>query len=127
MSVALEELAEAKALLVAHELDAEQTWTPGQVFGSLLQYLDRVETFADDPGRVLDVIRRTRWYARILAQSAQRAAAQGLEPSRLAAARAALERHERILLAEHDLKNTRVKAARDLIRLEIAYLQPGSA
>ena len=104
--------------------DAEENWTPGQAFGVILDYLDRVEDFSGSSETALQVKSRMRWLTKVLHGGVERAIAIGLDPNRLNGVFDALVEHDALLSTERSIAAPSVIAARELIRLEISYIIP---
>jgi hypothetical protein len=105
--------------------NAEDFWTPGQALGEILAYLARIEHFTGVELTASSVQRRMRWLTSVLHAAAQRAEAAGLEPGQLTGIFSALDRHDALLSSKRTVVGPPARAARDLIRVEIAYLAPG--
>jgi hypothetical protein len=103
--------------------DAEESWMPGQAIGEILSYLDRVEFFTGSDLTASSVQRRMRWLTAVLRESVRRAQDIGLDPGRLTGIFSALSGHDALLSSERTVAGFSAKAARDLIRLEVAYLR----
>ena len=115
----------AERRLLKLQVDAEHRWTPGQALGEILSYLDRVEDFSESNLTTFFVQQRMQWLTQMLRVGVQRALAIGLDPARLNGVFGALAKHDALLTAERAVTVPSVKAARDLIRLEISYLTSG--
>jgi hypothetical protein len=103
--------------------DAKANWTPGQALGEILSYLDRVEYFTASSLTASFVRRRMRWLTAVLAAAVQRAQVIGLDPRLLGGVFSALGEHDALLRAERTVAGVSAKAARDMIRLEVAYMR----
>jgi hypothetical protein len=105
--------------------DAEESWLPGQALGEILSYLRRVEHFTNSGLTMLCVQRRMRWLTAVLQAAARRSQAIGLDREMLNGIFNALAEHDSLLSSEGTVSGPSTKAARDVIRLEIAYLEFG--
>lgn len=97
-------------------------WTPGQVLGELLTYLDRLETFTGSGLSASWAQKRINWLTETLNASVERSTSIGLDAEQLSGIFIALKNHDALLKAERTLTAQSVKAARDLIRLEVSVL-----
>ena len=66
-----------------------------------------------------------RWLTAVLRAAVRRSQAIGLDPDRLNGIFSALTGHDSLLSSEGTVMGPSAKAARDMIRLEIAYLGSG--
>jgi hypothetical protein len=106
--------------------EAEHDWTPGEALGEILSYLDRIEHFTASGLTASRVRRRMLWLLFVLQTAVERARAIGLDPDLIGGVYAALYNHDSVLAIERTVTGDSAKAARALIRLEIAYLGPGN-
>jgi hypothetical protein len=104
------------------EREAKVSWTPGEVLGELLTYLDRLESFTESDISASWAQKRICWLTTTLNESVQRSLVVGLDPEKLRGIFSALRRHDALLSSERTLMAPSVKSARDLIRLEVAFL-----
>ncbi len=104
----------------------KESWTPGQAFGVILDYLDRMEDFTGSRSSAQWAQSRMQELTEALHRSVERTVATlGLDPERLNGVFNALAKHNELLSTERSIAAPQVKAARDLIRLEISYAIPG--
>ncbi len=104
--------------------DAEAGWTPGQALGEILSYVNRVEHFTKSDVTASSVQKRMRCLTYVLQAAVQRTQLIGLDPGQLDGVFSALARHDVSLSSEQTVAGSHAKVARDLIRLEISYLEP---
>ncbi len=102
---------------------AESAWTPGEALGEIIAHLARVESFSGTAVTAEHVRARTRQLAERLRAAARRAEAAGLGLN-LGGVFGALEWHDLMLERERTVQTPSVRAARDLVRLEISWLMP---
>jgi len=110
--------------LHAAERAAEESWTPGQAMGEILEYLNRVEGFTAAESSASAARKRMRWLTCVLAAAVQRAQRAGLDPARLGGLFRALRSYDDALGAERTVAAPAARAAGELIRLEVSYLVP---
>lgn len=126
---------EAHAPLSAHDLldlaeqslaaqhDAMETsWTPGQVCGAVLDYLEVLESTPPQSVGAGEAAAHMRRLTSLLHKSVDRTVQKGLDPRRLSGLYDALSAHALLLEAERGLHSVDTEQARSLIRMEIAYL-----
>jgi hypothetical protein len=107
------------------QVSADNRWTPGQALGEIIGYLDRVEGFTGSNVTACFVQQRMQRLTRMLYSGVRRAQTIGLDPEQLEGVFGALAKHDARLAAERAVTAPSVKAARDMIRLEISYLSSG--
>jgi hypothetical protein len=113
-------LESAEGRLNRLEQEARAGWTPGQILGELLTYIDRLENFTPSSVSASWAQKRMKSLTEALSESVQRNVAIGLEADELNAIFDALKGHDALLSAERSLATPAVKEARNLIRLEIS-------
>jgi hypothetical protein len=107
------------------QIEAQFNWTPGQVLGEIISYLDRVEGFKESNLATVVVRQRMQRLTRMLSASVERSLKSGLDPMRLEGIFRALAQYDD-LLSGKTATGPASKAARDLVRIEISYLSPDS-
>jgi hypothetical protein len=107
--------------------EAEENWTPGQVLGEILVYLNRVDNFTESESAAIAVQKRMRWLSAVLQTAGRRAKLAGLDPTQLSDLFRALVAYDIALSVERTVTAPSVRAACQLIRLEVSYLIPSTA
>lgn len=105
---------------------SETAWTPGQVCGAIVAYLDRAENFSSSTESAIDMRKRLQCLTRALYKSTGRIPGLGCAIERFDGLYIALAEHDETLSRELSLKATSVRAARDLVRLEVAFVTAGA-
>jgi hypothetical protein len=88
----------------------------------MLDYLDRVDTFANSKVTASCVKRQLDWLSEVLYAAERRAVLSGLRPGRLEGVFQAIAKHDALLAIDGAVAAPRVRAARDILRFEISYL-----
>jgi hypothetical protein len=107
------------------QIEAQFNWTPGQVLGEIVSYLDRIEGFTVSGFAITVIRQRMQWLTRMLSASVERALEGGLEPARLEGIFEALSQYDD-LLSGQSVAESSSKVARELVRMEISYFSPDS-
>jgi hypothetical protein len=107
--------------------NAEENWTPGQALGEILAYLNRVDNFTESESAALAVQKRMRWLSAVLQAAGQRAKLAGLDPAQLTEVFRALGAYDIALSVERTVTAPSVRAACQVICLEVSYLIPSAA
>jgi hypothetical protein len=105
------------------QIEAQFNWTPGQVLGEIVSYLDRVEGFKESNRTTTIVRQRMQWFTQMLSASTERALKSGLDPAGLESIFEALSQYDD-LLSGQTVAESPSRAVRDLVRMEISYLSP---
>lgn len=107
----------------ALEQEAASAWTPGQVFGELLRYLDHVEAFNDTTLNCRTARQQLERRTNLLQLTVDRSVEADIVDAQIFDGLFAVLAHlDEILVNPFALFSTGAAAARELVRLEIRFL-----